>query len=143
VVPAPSDASAAKTPDRMLAGDGGKKLGSREETPVDVNSRSGAPRVVFPPLNQNANPPPAASVSPSAPMPAAATGTMANNEPRRIKTLAVKGDAENGGVPARASAPPPRPAPPPRRVAAPAAAPAAPPARHPASAQSRPNAPLP
>ncbi len=62
--------------------------------------------MVFPQLNQNANPPPAASVSPSAPMPAA-TGTMPNNEPRRIKTLAVKGDAaDNGGVPAGASAPP-------------------------------------
>ena len=142
VVPAPSDASAAKTPDRMLSGDGGEKLVSREETPVDVNSRSGAPRVVFPPLNQNANPPPAASVSPSAPMPAAATGTMANNEPRRIKTLAVKGDAENGGVPAGASAPPPRPAPPTRSVAAPAAAPAAPPARNPASANASANAPM-
>ena len=105
VVPAPSDAGAGKTPDRMLPGDGGEKLVSREETPVDVNSRSGGPRVVFPPLNQNANPPPASSVSPSAPMPAAATGTMPNNEPRRIKTLAVKGDAaENGGVPAGASA---------------------------------------
>ncbi len=77
----------------MLPGDGGEKLVSREETPVDVNSRSGGPRVVFPQLNQNANPPPASSVSPSAPMPAAATGTMPNNEPRRIKTLAVKGDA--------------------------------------------------
>ena len=141
VVPAPSDASAAKTPDRMQSGDGGEKLVSREETPVDVNSRSGAPRVVFPPLNQNANPPPAASVSPSAPMPAAATGTMANNEPRRIKTLAVKGDAENGGVPAGASAPPPRPAPPTRSVAAPAAA--APPARNPASANASANAPMP
>ena len=65
VVPAPSDAGAAKTPDRMLPGDGGEKLVSREETPVDVNSRSGGPRVVFPPLNQNANPPPASSVSPS------------------------------------------------------------------------------
>ena len=123
VVPAPSDAGAGKTPDRMLSGDGGERLVSREETPVDVNSRSGAPRVVFPQLNQNANPPPAASVSPSAPMPAAATGTMPNNEPRRIKTLAVKGDAaDNGGIPAGASAPPPRPAPPTRSVAAPAAA---------------------
>ncbi|MFG3593377.1 hypothetical protein [Bradyrhizobium sp. RDI18] len=38
-------------------------------------------------------------------------GTM-NNEPRRIRTLAVKGDpADNGGIPAGASAPPPRPAP--------------------------------
>jgi hypothetical protein len=140
VVPAQSDASAAKNPDRMLSGDGGEKLVSREETPVDVNSRSGAPRVVFPPLNQNANPPPASSVSPSAPMPAA-TGTMPNNEPRRIKTLAVKGDAaDNGGIPAGASAPPPRP--PTRSVAAPAAAPAAPPARNPASANASANAPM-
>ncbi|MEH2555815.1 hypothetical protein V1286_003344 [Bradyrhizobium algeriense] len=140
VVPAQSDASAAKNPDRMLSGDGGERLVSREETPVDVNSRSGAPRVVFPPLNQNANPPPASSVSPSAPMPAA-TGTMPNNEPRRIKTLAVKGDAaDNGGIPAGASAPPPKP--PTRSVAAPAAAPAAPPARNPASANASANTPM-
>jgi len=142
VVPAPSDAGVGKTPDRLLSGDGGEKLVSREETPVDVNSRSGGPRVVFPQLNQNANPPPASSVSPSAPMPAAATGTMPNNEPRRIKTLAVKGDADNGGVPAGANAPPPRPAPPTRSVAAPAAAPAAPPARNPASANASANSPM-
>ena len=106
----------------MLQGDGGERLVSREETPVDVNSRSGGPRVVFPQLNQNANPPPASSVSPSAPMPAAATGTMPNNEPRKIKTLAVKGDAaDNGGIPAGANAPPSRPAPPTRNITAPAA----------------------
>jgi hypothetical protein len=135
VVPAPSDAGA-KNPDRMFPGDGGEKLLSREETPVDVNSRSGGPRVVFPPLNQNANPPPAASVSPSAPMPAAANGTMPNNEPRRIRTLAVKGDAaDNGGIPAGASAPPPRPAPPTRSAAAP-------PARNPASANASANPPM-
>ena len=138
VVPAQSDASAVKNPDRMLSGDGGEKLVSREETPVDVNSRSGAPRVVFPTLNQNANPPPASSVSPSAPMPAA-TGTMPNNEPRKIKTLAVKGDAaDNGGIPAGASAPPPKPQT--RSVAVPA--PAAPPARNPASANASANAPM-
>lgn len=136
VVPAPSEAGA-KTPDRMLSGDGGEKLVSREETPIDVNSRSGAPRVVFPPLNQNASPPPVASVSPSAPMPAA-TGTMPNNEPRRIKTLAVKGDAaDNGGIPAGASAPPPRPAT--RSVAVPGAAPGA---RNPASANASANGPM-
>ena len=139
LMPAPSDTNA-KTPDRLLSGDGGERLVSREETPVDVNSRSGGPRVVFPPLNQNANPPAAASVSPSAPMPAAATGTMPNNEPRRIKTLAVKGDADNGGVPAGAGAPPPRPAT--RSVAAPAAAPAAPPTRNPASANASANSPM-
>ena len=142
VVPAPSDAGAAKTPDRMLPGDGGEKLVSREETPVDVNSRSGGPRVVFPPLNQNANPPPAASVSPSAPMPAAANGTMPNNEPRRIKTLAVKGDAaDNGGIPAGASAPP-RPAPPTRCRRCPGRGSRCPAARNPASANASANSPM-
>jgi hypothetical protein len=136
VVPAPSDAGGAKNLDRMLSSGGGEKLVSREETPVDVNSRSGEPRVVFPPLNQNANPPPASSVSPSAPMATAANGTMPNNEPRRIRTLAVKGDAaDNGGIPAGASAPPPRPAPPTRSAAAP-------PARNPASANASANAPM-
>jgi hypothetical protein len=136
VVPAPSDAGAGKTPARLLSGDGGEKLVSREETPVDVNSRSGGPRVVFPPLNQNANPPPAASVSPSAPMATAANGTMPNNEPRRIKTLAVKGDAaDNGGVPAGANAPPSRPAPTTRSAAAP-------PPRNPASANASANSPM-
>src|SRR5204862_3221733 len=66
---------------------------------------------------------------------------MPNNEPRRIRTLAVKGDAaDNGGIPAGASAPPPKP--PTRGVAAPAAAPAAPPARNPASANASANAPM-
>jgi hypothetical protein len=139
VVPAPSDAGGAKNLDRMLPSGGGEKLVSREETPVDVNSRSGGPRVVFPPLNQNANPPPASSVSPSAPMATAANGTMPNNEPRKIRTLAVKGDAaDNGGIPAGASAPPPRPAPPTRSAAAPAGAPA----RNPASANASANAPM-
>ena len=135
VVPSPSDASSAKTPDRLLSGDGGERLVSREETPVDVNSRSGAPRVVFPQLNQNASPPPVASVSPSAPMPAA-TGTMPNSEPRRIKTLAVKGDAaDNGGIPAGGASTPQKP--PTRSVAAPAA-----PSRNPASANASANAPM-
>jgi SPOR domain len=105
VVPAPADAGA-KTPDRMVPGDGGEKIVSREETPVDVNAKSG-PRVVFPPLNQNGNPPPVASVTPSAPPPAtAANGTMPNSEPRKVKIISVKGDpAENGGVPVGAAPP--------------------------------------
>ncbi len=140
VLPSPSDGGAAKTPDRLLSGDGGERLVSREETPVDVNSRSGGPRVVFPQLNQNANPPPASSVSPSAPMTTAANGTLPNNEPRRIKTLAVKGDADNGGVPAGANAPPPRAAPPTRNITA--APPAAAPARNPASANASANSPM-
>jgi len=40
----------------------------REEAPVDVNARS-APRVVFPPLNQNGTPPSTASATPGAPPP--------------------------------------------------------------------------
>ena len=108
VVPAPVRCVAPPRPRPHAVGRWRRKLVSREETPVDVNSRSGGPRVVFPPLNQNANPPPASSVSPSAPMATAANGTMPNNEPRRIRTLAVKGDpADNGGIPAGATAPPP------------------------------------
>ena len=97
IMPAPSDASG-KAPDRMPTGDGMEKLLSREETPVDVNSRAAGPRVVFPPLNQNANPPTPSSVSPSTvPPPPAATatpsnGTMPNSEPRKIRTLAVHAD---------------------------------------------------
>jgi hypothetical protein len=138
VLPSPADGGAAKAPDRLLSSDSGERLVSREETPVDVNSKAGGPRVVFPQLNQNANPPAAASVSPSAPMAAAANGTMPNNEPRRIKTLAVMGyAAEIGGVPAGANAPPARPAPTTRNVTA---APA--PARNPASANASANAPM-
>ena len=106
VVPAPADWPPARRRTAWSPGDGGEKLVSREETPVDVNSRSGGPRVVFPPLNQNGSPPPVSSVSPSAPQPTAANGTMPNSEPRKIKTLAVKGDAaDNGGAPATVAPP--------------------------------------
>ena len=102
VVPAQSDGGASKIPDRMPPGYGGEKLASRDEAPVDVSSSSGASLVVLPPLNQNSSPPPVAG-------PALATdanGTMPNNQPRMIKTLAVKGDAaEYGGIPASAAAP--------------------------------------
>ena len=76
VVPAPTDSSA-KVPDRMVSGDGSEKIVPREEAPVDVNARAGGPRVVFPPLNQNANPPPVASVSPSN-IPPSSAGPMPN-----------------------------------------------------------------
>ncbi|MDW3502997.1 hypothetical protein NQ272_27980, partial [Escherichia coli] len=39
VIPAQAD-TPAKTPDRMAAGDGTEKIVSREETPVDVNSKA-------------------------------------------------------------------------------------------------------
>jgi hypothetical protein len=105
IVPAPADGSS-KVPDRMASGDGAEKLVPREEAPVDVNARSG-PRVVFPPLNQNANPPPAASVASGALAPTnAGNGTLSNSEPRKIRTLAVKGDqADAAATPAGVSPP--------------------------------------
>ena len=145
VVPAQAD-NAPKAPDRMTFGDGNEKIVPREETPVDVNARSG-PRVVFPPLNQNVNPPSPASVTPSAPPPAtaAANGTLPNNEPRRIRTLSVKGDAADAGMPGGAPGAAARPAPP-AQVAAPRTqaptAPAAAPRSPPTSANASANAPL-
>ena len=107
VVPTQSDGDASKAPDRIPPGDGGEKLVSRDEAPVDVNSKSGPSLVVFLPLNHNSSPPPVASVSPTGPaLTTAANGTMPNNEPRKIKVLAMKGDpAENGGIPTGAAAP--------------------------------------
>ena len=98
IVPAPSGDGSSKVMDRMAAGGGAEKIVPREEQPVDV-SKAG-PRVVFPPLNQNAaNPPTATVVAPL--QPAAASGALPNNEPRKIKTLAVKGDpADVAAVPA-------------------------------------------
>jgi hypothetical protein len=101
VIPAPADA-ASKTPDRMPVGEGAEKMVPREERPVDVNANGGAPRVVFPPPTPNAN---AASVATAAPPPAAAAppptnGILPASEPRKIKTLSVRGDqADAAAVP--------------------------------------------
>jgi SPOR domain len=135
IVPAPADGTA-KVPDRMAPGDGAEKIVPREEVPVDV-AKAG-PRVVFPPLNQNANPPAAASVAPSIPPPVGAgNGTLPNNEPRKIKTLTVRGDQPDGAAvpvnPAQPSAAKPAPA----ARAAPAA-----PRSPPSAANASANAPL-
>ncbi len=122
IVPSPADGSP-KVPDRLGMGDRTEKMVSREETPVDVNSRAGGPRVVFPPLSQGANPqppappvnvvtndPPAPPPPPvSAPMTAPpSSGTMPNGEPRRIKTFSVRGDqADQGAAAAAPAAAPP------------------------------------
>lgn len=135
IVPAPTDGSA-KLPDRMASADGTEKIVPREEAPVDINARSGGPRVVFPPLNQNANPPPVASVSPSALAPSTgalpSNGTLPNNEPRKIRTLTVHGD-QTGAAPPTAVAPP---------AAKPAARAAAAPRNPPTSANASANGPL-
>jgi cell division protein FtsN len=118
IMPTPADATA-KLPDRMVSGgDGAEKIVPREEAPVDVNARSG-PRVVFPQLNTNTNPPPASSVASNALPPASAgNGTLPSNEPRKIRTLSVKGDQpDTAATPVGAPAPA-KPAPPTRSVAA-------------------------
>ena len=94
IVPTPSD-GITKVPDRLTAGDGAERIVSREETPVDINAKSGA-RVVFPGLNPNGYPPSAASVAPSAPP--AASGTLSSNEPRKIKTVSVRGEQSDGSA---------------------------------------------
>ncbi|WP_315704132.1 MULTISPECIES: SPOR domain-containing protein [unclassified Bradyrhizobium] len=114
IMASPAD-STPKVPDRLI-GDGGEKLVSREETPVDVNSRSVGPRVVFPQLNQNANPPPPSSVSTAGMPPAAGgnNGILPNSDPRPISTLRISGNSAgttsadaSGGDAAVAAAPPP------------------------------------
>ncbi|MCA1525554.1 SPOR domain-containing protein [Bradyrhizobium yuanmingense] len=142
IVPAPTD-SAVKVPDRMVSGDGTEKIVPREEAPVDVNAKAGGPRVVFPPLNQNANPPSVASVSPSTVPPPSAgpspsNGTLPNNSPRAIRTVAVKGDQTDSAVPQSAAAKPAPAAPKP--VTAPVA-PAAP-RNPPTSANASANQPM-
>jgi hypothetical protein len=127
IVPAPADGTA-KLPDRLAAGDGTEKIVPREEAPVDVNANANAnagPRVVFPPLNQNGNPPSAASVAPSgSALASAGNGTLPNSEPRKIKTLTVRGDQLDSAAAPVTSAPPPpaKPAPAAKSTAAPSPA---------------------
>jgi hypothetical protein len=136
VVPAPSGDGVAKVPDRM-ATSGAEKIVPREEAPVDVNA---APRQVFPPVNQSTNPPTAAILPPGAKPAAApaASGTLAGDEPRKVKTTLVKGDPADV-----AATPAPKPAAAPRPVPLPAAARAPAPAPSPvANANASANAPL-
>jgi hypothetical protein len=101
IIPASADASG-KQPDRLPPGDGTEKIVPREEAPIDVNANAGTPtpRMVFPPLNQNANPPSLASVTPNMPPPApnGSNGTMPNSQPRAIKTFTVRGDQPDGAA---------------------------------------------
>ena len=87
----------------------GERVVSREEQPVDVNGQP-SPRVVFPPLSQNASPPTTAAVSPdSRPTGAGAGNGAVGEEPRKIRTLTIRPDQADGSVaPATNTAPAPR-----------------------------------
>ncbi|MGN6285972.1 MAG: SPOR domain-containing protein [Afipia sp.] len=100
-----------------------ERVVSREEQPVDINAKSG-PRIVFPPLTRNAQPPNVTSVSPSSPPVGVGTanGTLNGAEPRKIRTLSIRPDRADAAPTASTSAQPevrnipitaPRSAPPP------------------------------
>ncbi len=93
----------------------GERVVSREEQPVDVNGQPSGPRVVFPPLSQNASPPTTSTVSPdSRPTgPGVGNGTLSGDEPRKIRTLTIRPDGTADGAPT--PTPPPVTASPPLR----------------------------
>ncbi|WP_424631254.1 SPOR domain-containing protein [Bradyrhizobium sp. SYSU BS000235] len=95
----------------------------REEQPIDVNART-SPRVVFPPLTQNNNPPTVASASPTVRPtgPGLGNGTLSGEEPRKIRTLSIRPGEQDAQASVPAPAPQARAAaqPAPQRVAAPA-----------------------
>lgn len=103
-----------------------ERVVSREEQPVDVNAKTG-PRVVFPPLTQNANPPSVTSASTAARPTGAGVGNgtlSGGEEPRKIRTLSIRPD-QAADVSAAAVAPAPaaaasRAQPPAQRAPAPA-----------------------
>jgi hypothetical protein len=105
-----------------IGGNGQERVVSREEQPVDINGRGGAPRVVFPPPNLS---PPPQQVATAAPQSPQATGSATGSngalgdEPKRVRTYAIRPDQPDA-VP-QGSAPAPR-APTQARAQAPAAA---------------------
>lgn len=113
-----------------------ERMVSREEQPVDINAKSAGPRIVFPPLTRNPQPPNVTSVSPSSPPIGAGTanGTLNGAEPRKIRTLSIRPDRADASPTASTSAQPEVrtiPITPPR---------SAPPAAQPASASNEPMA---
>jgi hypothetical protein len=109
-IPGPSNDNAGKPiQDRLASSNGVEALVSREEQPAADPSRmpGSGPRVVLPQLNQNPNPPPVASVAPGAKpnlTPPPNNGTLAGDEPRKIKTYSIRPDqADAAAQPAGAA----------------------------------------
>jgi hypothetical protein len=101
VVPPTQAAERKLVQDRLASAGGTERLVPREETPVDVTSKTqGQPRIVFPPLTRNAAPATVAAASSGAPaQPAASAGP----EPRKIRTVAVRPDQPAGAAAATAA----------------------------------------
>lgn len=87
----------------------GERVVSREEQPLDVNGKA-QPRVVFPPLSQNANPPNAASANTAVRPTGAGVGngtvTTGGEEPRKIRTLTIRPDQPDATASAAAPSAP-------------------------------------
>jgi hypothetical protein len=105
IIPASSDGST-KLPDRMVSGDGTEKIVPREEQPVDVDTRAAGPRVVFPPPNLNSNTAVVGVPPGVAPQQGEGPAAGPGGEPRKVRTVAVRGDQSDTGV-VPVSAPPP------------------------------------
>jgi hypothetical protein len=99
IPPGAGDGSSKQIYDRV--GDkSAERVVSREEQPVDVNAKTG-PRVVFPPLTQNASPPTVASASPNVRPtgPGVGNGTLSGGEePRKIRTLSIRPDQQDANA---------------------------------------------
>ena len=102
---------------------------SREEQPVDLNGKA-QPRVVFPPLSQNANPPNASSANTAARPTGAGVGngtvTTGGEEPRKIRTLTIRPDQPDATATPTTTAAPARPTPAAPRVPSPSSTASAP-----------------
>jgi hypothetical protein len=124
IVPPTQSADAGKQiQDRISTGSGSERVVSREEQPVDVNApRSGGPRVVFPPLTTNPNPAAAPVAAPNR-LPAGGppVANPGGDEPRKVRTVAIRPDQPES-VP-QTAAPTPKPVAAQRVVAPSAAAP--------------------
>jgi hypothetical protein len=99
-----------------------ERVVSREEQPLDIDSSKNSPRVVFPQLTPNPNPPTSAS-STTTRQAGTGNGTLNGEEPRKIKTLTIRPDqpdtaaaASIGSNSAPVSPPPVRSAATPRAV---------------------------
>ncbi|ABD07451.1 proline-rich region [Rhodopseudomonas palustris HaA2] len=111
VMAAPSasaDAAGKPIQDRLAAGNNIEALVSREEQPADPSRAGQGTRVVLPQLNQNPNPPAVSAVAPGPKpnLPPPNNGTIAGEEPRRIKTFSIRPDqGDPGAAPVNVAAP--------------------------------------
>lgn len=95
IVPNGQNGNGKQIYDRVGDNNGGEKMVPREEQPVDVgNAPQAGPRVVFPPLTQNAAPPAPSSVAPNTRPtgPGVANGTLNGDAPRPVRTLTIRPD---------------------------------------------------